>query len=163
MNWILLNVIQALWWADVVCEAANWCLMSSHIIVLPLAKETNENIASELSGENLGEEVNVGDEGCLKDNWNVGGVEQLDWIWLLETSHLSTGETELNSETLEVNNDHHDDSGGEEVAKVGGILSIKRLLQTIKLIWFRDQKVEGSDDGAFEFGSLISSNGNWRE
>jgi hypothetical protein len=45
--------------------------MASHIIVLPLAKETNKDVSSELSGEDLSEEVNVRNESGLKDNWNV--------------------------------------------------------------------------------------------
>jgi len=42
-------------------------------------------------------------------------------------------------------------------------LTVESLLQTIEFIWFRNQKVESGDDGSFEFSSLISSNGNWRE
>jgi|TARA_B110000305_G_C19390366_1_gene614494 hypothetical protein len=71
MNGILLNIIEALWRTDVVSKSANWCLMASHIIVLPLAKETNKDVSSELSGEDLSEEVNVRNESGLKDNWNV--------------------------------------------------------------------------------------------
>ena len=71
MNRILLNIIETLWGADIVSKTTDWCLMASHIIVLPLAKETNKDVSSELSGEDLSEEVNVRNESGLKDNWNV--------------------------------------------------------------------------------------------
>ena len=59
MNRILLNIIETLWGADIVSKTTDWGLMASHIIVLPLAKETNKDVSSELSGEDLSEEVNV--------------------------------------------------------------------------------------------------------
>ena len=65
--------------------------MTSHIIVLPFSKESNENVSSELSSQNLCEEVDVGNESSLEDDWDVGSIEQLDWVWLFESSHLSAG------------------------------------------------------------------------
>jgi len=61
----------------------------------------------------LGEEVNIGNESSLQNNWNVRSVEQLDWKWLSETSHLSGTKTKLNTESLEVNDDKDDDDGTE--------------------------------------------------
>jgi hypothetical protein len=62
--------------------------MSSHVVVLPLSKKSNDEVSSELSSQDLGEEVDVGNESGLEDDWDVGGVEKFDWIWLSETSHL---------------------------------------------------------------------------
>jgi hypothetical protein len=92
--------MERLWWGDVVSETTDWGLMSGHIVVLPLSEETDDEVASELSSQDLGEEVDVGDEGGLEDDWDVGGVEKLDWVWLSETSHLFAAEGKLNSETL---------------------------------------------------------------
>lgn len=36
-------------------------------------------------------------------------------------------------------------------------------METVKLVWLGQQKVEESNDGTFEFGSLISSDSDWRE
>ena len=63
-------------------------------------RESNENVSSELSSKDLREEVDVGHESSLENNWNVRGVEQLDRVRLLEASHLSAGQAELNSESL---------------------------------------------------------------
>ena len=108
MDWVLLDVIQALWWADVVSESADWSSVSSHVVVLPLSEETHDEVASELSSQDLGEEVDVGDEGTLQDDWDVRGVEELDWEWLSVASHLSGAKVEFNSEALYLTrNDKH--------------------------------------------------------
>ena len=89
MCWVSLNIIQALWRADVIGQSTDWSSVSSHIIVLPLPEERHNEVAYELSSQNLGEEVNVRHEGTLQDDWDVGSIEQLNWVWLSETSHLS--------------------------------------------------------------------------
>ena len=90
MDWVLLNIVEALWWADVVGKAANGLLVTGHVIVLPLSKESDQEITSESLGQNLGEEVDVADECSLQNNWDVRSVEKLDWEWLLEASLLSS-------------------------------------------------------------------------
>jgi hypothetical protein len=137
--------------------------MTSHVVILPFSKERNDEVSSELSSKNLSEEVNVRHESSLQNNWNVGSVEQLDWVWLSESSHFLAAQRELNSESLEIDDDQSDNHGREQVAKVWGILSINSLLKSVKLVWLGQQEVEESDDASFEFGSLISSNGDWGE
>lgn len=89
VDWVLLDVIQTLRWADVVREATDGSLVASHVIVLPFAKEADDQVAAELAGQDLGEEVDVRHECSLKDDRNVRSVEQFDWVWLLEAAHLS--------------------------------------------------------------------------
>ena len=74
--------------------------MSGHIIVLPFSEETNNEVSSELSSQDLGEEIDVAHKGSLEDDWNVGSVEKLDWVWLSETSHFLAAQGKLYSETL---------------------------------------------------------------
>ena len=71
MNWVLLNVIKTLRRTDVVSETTNRSLMPSHIVVLPLAEETNDEVASEFPGQDLSEEVDVRNESGLKNDWNI--------------------------------------------------------------------------------------------
>ena len=92
--------VEALWRTDVVSKTTDWGLMTSHVVILPFSKERNDEVSSELSSKDLGEEVNVGNESSLQDNWDVRGVEQLDWVWLSETSHLLAAQRKLNSESL---------------------------------------------------------------
>ena len=91
MDWVLLNIVEALWRADVVGKAANGLLVTGHVIVLPLSKKADQEIASESLGQNLGEEVDVADECSLQNDWDVRSVEKLNWEWLLEASLLSSG------------------------------------------------------------------------
>jgi len=89
VDWVFLNIIKALRRTDVVCKSTDWCLMASHVIVLPLSEESDNEVSSELTCKDLSEEVNVGNECSLQNDWDVGGIEKLDWVWLLESSHLS--------------------------------------------------------------------------
>ena len=54
--------------------------MALDVVLSPLAEETNEEVAFELAMEHLREEVQVGDEGGLENDWDVGGVEELDGV-----------------------------------------------------------------------------------
>ena len=71
-----------------------------HVILLPLSKEANNEVALELSVENLGEEVEVGDKSGLEDDGDVGGVKELDGVGLSVSLHLSAAHGDFDSETL---------------------------------------------------------------
>lgn len=92
--------MEALWRTDVVSKTTNWGLMTSHVVILPFSKERHDEVSSEFSSEDLGEEVDVRHESSLQDNWDVRGVEQLNWVWLSETSHLLGAQRKLHSEAL---------------------------------------------------------------
>lgn len=77
--------------------------MSSHVILLPLAQQVDEEVSTELLGEDLREEIEVGDESGLQNDGDVRGVEKLDGVRLLVALHLSRRDGQLNSETLELN------------------------------------------------------------
>ena len=74
--------------------------MSGHVIFLPLSDEAHEEVAFELAMEYLWEEVQVGDESSLEDDWDVGGVEKLDWEWSGVASDTSRLQGQLNTESL---------------------------------------------------------------
>lgn len=103
------------WWRDVVGKSSNWSRVASHVELLPLSKEAHEEVTLELAVEHLGEEVEVGDEGGLQNDWNVGGVEEFDWEWLGDTTHLSVLQSQFNSESLEVDDYKDDKDGGQQV------------------------------------------------
>ena len=54
--------------------------MTLNVVVGPLSKETHEEVALELAVKHLGQEVQVGDEGGLQDDRDVGSVEEFDGI-----------------------------------------------------------------------------------
>ena len=80
-----------------------------------------------------------------------------------ETSHLSAAQGKFDSETLEVDDYKDDNNGGEEIAEIWCVLSVEGLLHAINLVWFGEHEVEESNNCTFEFSSLVSSNGDWRE
>jgi len=51
--------METLWRTNVVSETTNWRLMSGHVVILPFSKKGNNEVTSELSGQDLGEEVDV--------------------------------------------------------------------------------------------------------
>ena len=87
---------------DIVCEAADWRRLAGHVKLLPPAEEANEEVPLELAVKDLGEEVEVADEGRLQDDRDVAGVEELDRVW----ESLSTGalavQLKLDAEALRV-------------------------------------------------------------
>jgi len=163
VGWVPLDIIEALRRADVVSESTGWGLMSSHIVVLPFSEKANDKVTSELSSEDLSKEVDVLDESGLEDDWDVGGVKQLDWVWLSETSHLSAAQGEFNSEALEVNDNENDNDCGDKVHKVGSVLPVEGLLESVEHCWLGHSKVEKSNNSSLEFGTLICSDGDWGE
>lgn len=76
-------------WADVVSKTTNRSRGTRHVKLLPLAEESNEEVALELAVQNLRQEVQVADESGLKDDRDVAGVEKLDGVRVsLTTSAL---------------------------------------------------------------------------
>lgn len=100
VEWVSLNADKVSRWSDVVSETTNRSSIACHIILLPGADEANEEVATELSVQNLGEEVQVGNKSSLQNNWNVGGVEQLDWEWSLVATDLLAAQSQFNLESL---------------------------------------------------------------
>jgi len=49
--------------------------MACHIIFLPLSNERHEVVVSEFLVKDLGEEVEVANEGSLENDWDVRCVE----------------------------------------------------------------------------------------
>jgi len=86
--------------------------VSSHVVILPFTKKSNNKVASESGGQNLGEEVDIRDEGSLEDDGDVGGVEQFNRVRLLQSSLLSSRQLNHNLEVLEINYDDGDENGG---------------------------------------------------
>ena len=65
--------------------------------------------------------------------------------------------------TLEVDDNKEDKDGGEEVHQVGQVLSVESFVQSSNFVLFGGEKVEESNDGAFEFSSSADVDCSWRE
>jgi hypothetical protein len=81
--------------------------------------------------QDLRKEVEVRYEGCLQDDGDIGGVEQLDRVWVSLSSDALILQMKLNSEALEVDDDQDDNDGSYQVGYVRRILPIEGLLDGV--------------------------------
>lgn len=66
---------------DIVNESTNRdSLDTTHVNLLPLSEESDEEVTSEVPVQDLGHEVQVGHESSLEDDRDVGSVEQLNGV-----------------------------------------------------------------------------------
>jgi len=148
---------------NVIGETTNGDRVTTHFDILPLTEESNGKESYESSVEELGEEIEVGDQSSVEHDGDVGGIEQLDG----EVGGVSLNalllNVEIDSETLEVDDDQEDEDGGEQVVEVGETLSVESLLEGSDLVGFSDQKVEESNNGSFVLSTVFSDDGNGGE
>jgi hypothetical protein len=99
---ISLDVHEVAGRTDVVSKSTDGCSSSRYVVLSPLSDEADEIVTrlSILSVENLGEEVEVGDESSLEDDGDVRSIEQLDGERHFVTTHLSVSESQFNAESL---------------------------------------------------------------
>lgn len=147
---------------DIVSQTANWDRLTRTIAVvllLPATEKLNNDVGGITLVQELGEEVQVGDESSLKDDRNVGGVEELDWVRALLTAVLGVLHWQIDTETLEVDDDDEDEDSGEQVEDVRQVLAVESLLESADLIGTSDQQVEQSNDGTLELSTTTSVDG----
>jgi len=103
------------WGRNVVSETTNWDTVTAHFDVLPLAEKSDKEETFEFSVEELREEIEVGDQSSVKHDWNVRGIEQLDGEVGGVASNVLFLDLEVDSETLEVNNNQEYEDSGKQV------------------------------------------------
>ena len=92
MEGVGLDLKEAPWGHHVVGQSANGRGLTVHVVFSPAAEEADKVVALVLSVEDGREEVEVGHEGALQDDRDVGGVEQFDGVGHFVPAHLSVGE-----------------------------------------------------------------------
>lgn len=75
----------------------------------PRSEQINQEIPTEACGEHLGDDVQVGDQGRLQDDGNVGGVEELDGVGVVLTTVASWLDGQIHPESLGANEREEDD------------------------------------------------------
>ena len=100
MEWISDNGVEVSWGRDIISETTNWDTVSSHFNILPLAKKSDKEESLEFSVEELGEEIEVGDQGSVEHDGDVGSVEQLDREVSGVSSNILFLDVKVNSESL---------------------------------------------------------------
>lgn len=164
MEWIREGVTELSWRGDVVSKSTDWDTLTTHLELLPVTEQVDEEVASELLGEHLGQEEEVGDQGTLKDDWDVRGVEQLDLIsWWLGTLHSLVLDINVYLEALEVDDYQEDKDRGEHVVQVWKPGSLESVLQGVDFVWCFHQRVEEINNSTFIFIALSTPHGDWGE
>lgn len=147
----------------IVRQTANRCRISLHVKVLPHAEELHEEVSTEFAVKHLGKEVEVGHEGGLENDRNVRRVEQFDRVGSSVPAHSLRCKLQLDTHTLEVDDDEDNDHGRDQLRNVGCVLSVEGLLDRIEFVLLGPQEVEKRNDCSFELGSLLSANSDRRE
>lgn len=159
---ISLDLCEASGRTDVVGDSTNRSGSSLGVVLSPLSNTVDEEVVglSILSVEDLGEEVEVGDEGSLQDDRDVRGIEQLNGERYFVTTHLSVSEGQFDAESLEVDNDKEHNEGSQQAGNVRGILTVEGVLEGEDLVRFSQEGVEKGNNGTFEFSILLSLDSN---
>jgi len=116
-------------WRDIIGDSTDRNGVLAEINILPLSKDANNEVASKPPVEDLGEEVEVLDDGGLEDDGEGRGVEELDLVSLDDSSDLPMDEVDLHPESLEVNHKEGHEESSAEVAHVGGVHPPERMVQ----------------------------------
>lgn len=66
----------------------------------PRAEQIHQEVATEASGEHLRDDVQVGHQGRLQDDGDVGGVEELDGVSVVLATVAGRLDGQVHSETL---------------------------------------------------------------
>jgi len=125
--------------------------------------QVDEEVAGELGGEHLRDDVEVGDKGGLEDDGDVAGVEELDWVAGGLATEAGGLDGQVDAEALEVDDDAEDEDGGEQVGEVGQVLAVEGFFEGADFVVAGGEEVEEGDDGAFELCAAAGVDGGGRE
>mmetsp|Transcript_22696 Transcript_22696/g.63031 ORF Transcript_22696/g.63031 Transcript_22696/m.63031 type:complete len:261 (-) Transcript_22696:871-1653(-) len=103
------------WRRHVVDQAADRNHLAAHVHLVPGSQELDQLVGAKVLEEQLGDEVEVGNQSRLEDNGHVGGVEQLDGVRLLLAALALGAHREVHAEALEVDDNHEYDDCGQQV------------------------------------------------
>jgi len=88
MNWIHESSKNSELRCKIVSKSTSWSLVEV-IIATPLSKETKNEGVWEVRAKSLGNNVYIANNHAVNKKANVGGIDQLNWVWLSESSHFS--------------------------------------------------------------------------
>lgn len=149
---------QSLRGREVVAETANG-VSSAAASIIPHSQQVDKEVASKLDAQHLRDHVEVGDQGRLEDDGDVGGVEQFDGIAAVLSSVSGALDGQVHSESLEVYHHTENEDGGEQIHQVGQVLSVESLSQSSDLVLSGGQQMEEGNHRSLELGSSSGVDG----
>ena len=148
---------------DVVRQAAHGDELAGALGLLPAAEELDQEVASVALVQQLGDEVEVGHQCGLQDDWHVRRVEELDGVGLLHAAAALGRHGEVDPEALEVDHHEEDQDRGQQVGDVRQVGAVESLLERAHLVAAGEKEVEERDDGTLELGTLSGVHGRGAE
>ena len=139
---------------DVVRDSSNGHHLTSRSLdILPRSEKTNEDVGRGAVVQELRHKVQVRHEGRLQDDGHVGRVEQLDGVVTLLSAVLLVLDGQVDTPSLEVDDNDKDEDGGHQVGQVGQVLPVEGLADGADLVLAGNEQMEKSNDGSLELGS----------
>jgi len=145
---------------NIVCKTSDRDgLTSSAFHILPATEQLDEDVAAVTLVQQLRKEVKVGNQSSLEDDGDVRGIKELDGVRTFLASVLLVLDGEIDTESLEVDDDHEHQNGSQQVGDVGEVLTVESFLQGTDLVTTGDQQVEKSNNSSFELSSSSGVDG----
>lgn len=98
-------------WRDPVGKSADW--YTSSLDFLPVSYEAYPKAASEAFVEYLREEVQITHKCWLKDDWNVGSIEEFHCKGSGHSPILFMNKFDLYSKSLQIYDEEENEDGGQ--------------------------------------------------
>ena len=137
---------------EIVAQTPHW-VGAATSGVIPHTEQVYKEVSGKLNTQHLGYHVEIGDQGRLEDDGNVGSVEQFDGITAVLASVAGALDGQVNPEALEVYHHSKDEDCCEEVHQVGEVLPVEGLPESSDLVLPGCQEMEESDHGSLELGA----------
>jgi len=127
--------------------------------VRPHAQQVDQEVARKFMSEHLGNDVEIGDQSALKDDGDVGGVEEFDGIRRILSSVSGRLDGQIHAESLKVDDDDEDQHRRQQVHQIGQVLTVKGFAKSAHFVRTRGQKVEQGDDSSLKLRASASVDG----
>ena len=121
--------------------------------LLPFSKKTDQDVCRGAVVQELGDEVQVGNQSSLENDRHVRCVEELDRVGSLLTAVFLVLDRKIDAPSLEVDDDNEDQNSSQKIRQVGKVLTVKRLTECTNLIITGDEKVEKSNNSTLELST----------
>jgi len=90
----------------------------------------------------LRDNVEVGDESRLENDWNIRSVKEFDGVRRVLSTIASGFDGQIDAETLEIYDNRKDQNGGQKVHQVGQVLAVESFTESANLVLTGSQQVE---------------------
>jgi hypothetical protein len=146
-------------WGHVVRDTGGSEELAGAFTGFPDANELHEQVIAEAAVEHLADYEDVGGQCRLQHDGHVGGVEEADGVGAAHAALTGGFYGDFHAEALQVDDGGEDGKGREEVHDVGEVLAVEGFAEGALFVGPGEEKMEESDDCAFEFGAAACVDG----